>query len=108
MPILKHVVALCCFIAVPISAQNDEPMVSLPVPLTDGYLGEYYVQFRIKLRQNEVAVSEMKNAYCEEKSKLKFSHLNQKGLFLRRCCSKLFLYFIAYQLCRYAMTTLIQ
>ena len=55
MSILKHVVALYCFISVPISAQNDEPMVSPPntVPVTSDFVGKYHVlikcNFAIKL-----------------------------------------------------------
>lgn len=50
MSILKHLVALYCFIAAPISAQNDEPMVASPVPLTRGYAGKYHLQLKVQLK----------------------------------------------------------
>ena len=47
MSFLKYVVALFCFIAVPISAQNDKPVVSPTVPVSGVYVGKYYGLFQI-------------------------------------------------------------
>ena len=51
MSILKYAVALYCFISVPISAQNDEPMVSPPnpVPVTSDFVGKYHVWIKWNL-----------------------------------------------------------